>query len=51
MRAYGTTLPELAVMAAGNQAKTLADIVLLNEHLGLEETWCRGQLAYQSGER
>ncbi|QQK78991.1 N-acetylglucosamine-6-phosphate deacetylase [Salicibibacter cibi] len=66
MRAYtDATLPELAAMTAGNQAKALgiddrkgsivphkdADIVLLNEHLDVEETWCCGQLAYQSEER
>ncbi|QQK78171.1 N-acetylglucosamine-6-phosphate deacetylase [Salicibibacter cibarius] len=66
MRAYtDAALPELAAMVAGNQAKALgiddrkgsiapekdADLVLLNEHLDVEETWCRGQLAYQSEER
>lgn len=66
MRAFtGATFPELTAMTAGNQAKALGiddrkgsidahkdgDVVLLNEHLDVEETWCRGRLAYQSKER
>ncbi|SDJ23657.1 N-acetylglucosamine-6-phosphate deacetylase [Natribacillus halophilus] len=66
MRSFtDATLPELAAMTSGNQAEALGisdrkgslephqdgDIVLLNEALEVEETWCRGQLAFQDKER